>query len=353
MHIICATSSLSFTTEHFPGQLANREFSHPVFSIPQKRLLSYVGQWASQDSAKFTPIDSYLLFVALLKSTDLVDFRAPTIRTERTAQVIAQNMELLCKVVSRLNSITSPESFFPHYVISKETQDLDNVEFWIQNWADSYEDFRAGKMRDSQGKDEWKKLLIRENALERLIKNPHRPISSYSQQLGDWASVAGSFPEFIMNNPLPPFQKISCSDYWKILISKCSRSDSLFSIPSTDLKELLDHCEEHISAGSIFSNSLFKTLRFALEKQKNYLGLGDMDISKSTFTILRSGDSVESANIQAAMDSAPQELPRREQYPTNFAYMKAKFRYEMAQKYAQNSPGSSDSSISTEENENE
>ena len=333
MHIICAYSSLSFTCEHFPGSLSSREFSHPVFSIPQKRLLSYVGQWASQDSAKFTQIDSYLLFVALLKSTDLVEFRAPTIRTDRTAQVIAQNMELLTKVVSRLNSMTSVD-MMPHYVISRETQDLDNVEFWVQNWAESYEDFRAGKMRDSQGKDEWKKLLIRENALERLIKNPHRPISSYSQQLGDWAAVAGSFPEFILTNPLPPFQKISCSDYWKILISKCSRSDSLFSIPSADLKELLDHCEEHISAGSIFSNSLFKTLRFALEKQKNYLGLGDMDISKSTFTILRAGDSVESANIQAAVDSAPLEVPRREQYPTNFAYMKAKFRYEMAQKYS-------------------
>lgn len=333
MHIICSFSSLAFTAEHFPGSLSNGEFHHPVFSIPQKKLLSYVGQWASHDSSKFTPIDSYLLFVALLKSTDLVEFRTPAIRTERTAQVIAQNMELLTKVVSRLNSMVSNQSL-PHYVISRETQDLDNVEFWIKNWADSYEDFRAGKLRDSQGKDEWKKLLIRENALERLIKNPHRPISSYSTQLGEWAAVAGNFPEFILTNPLPPFQKISCSDYWKILIAKCSKTDSLFSISPSDLKELIDHCEEHISAGSIFSNSLFKTLRFALDKQKNYLGLGDMDITKSSFRILNSSDSVESANIQAAVDSAPCELPRREQYPTNFAFMKAKFRYEMAKKYS-------------------
>lgn len=262
MHIICSLSSLSFTCEHFPGSLSQREFHHPVFSIPQKKLLSHVGIWASQDPGKFTQIDSYLLFLALLRSTELVEFRSPAIRTERTGAVIAQNMELLCKVVSRLNSMVSSEGM-PHYVISRETQDLENVEFWIQNWAEAYEDFRAGKLRDISGRDEWKKLLIRENALERLIKNPHRPISSYSQQLGEWAAIAGSFPEFILTNPLPPFQKISCSDYWKILISKCSRSDSLFSIPSADLKELLDHCEEHISAGSIFSNSLFKTLRFA------------------------------------------------------------------------------------------
>lgn len=336
MHIICSLSSLSFTCEHFPGSLSQREFNHPVFSIPQKRLLSYVGQWASQDSAKFTQIDSYLLFLALLKSTELVEFRSPAIRTERTGALIAQNMELLVKVVSRLNSMVSNEGM-PHYVISKETQELDNVEFWVQNWADSYEDFRAGKLRDISGRDEWKKLLIRENALERLIKNPHRPISSYSQQLGEWAAVAGSFPEFILQNPLPPFQKITCSDYWKLLISKCSKSDSLFSIPAPDLKELLDHCEENISAGSIFSNSLFKVLRFALEKQKNFLGLGDMDIMKSQFRILRPEDSVESANIQAAVDSAPLEFPRREQYPTNFAFMKAKFRYEMAQRYTKNS----------------
>jgi len=348
MHIICSLSSLSFTCEHFPGSLSQREFNHPVFSVPQKKLLSYVGSWASQDDKKFTQIDSYLLFLALLKSTDLVEFRSPAIRTEKTGAVIAQNMEALTKVVSRLNSMVSNEGM-PHYVISRETQDLENVEFWIQNWADSYEDFRAGKLRDISGRDDWKKLLIRENALERLIKNPHRPISSYSQQLGDWASVAGSFPEFILQNPLPPFQKISCSDYWKILISKCSKSESLFSIPSTDLKELLDHCEENISCGSIFSNSLFKVLRYAMEKQKNFLGLGDMDIMKSQFTVLRAGDSVESANLQAAVDSAPLELPRREQYPNNFAFMKAKFRFDMAQRYgAQNSTKKDDDSESEE-----
>jgi len=37
--------------------------------------------------------------------------------------------------------------------------------------------------------------------------------------------------------------------------------------------------------------------------------------------------------MKALIDSAPEEKPRPEQYPTKFAYMRAKLRWDMAQKY--------------------
>lgn len=330
MKVLCAYSSIEFTCEHFPGYLQSRETSHPLFQVPQKRLLSYLGKWSS---GGLTPTDSYLLFLALLRSSELIDFRLPAIRTEQTDSIVAQNMEPLCRTLIKLNAVTSTSTVFPHYVISAETRGLDNVKHWIDNWEIAYQDFQSGyrSAHDSS------KLRTREAALERLIKNPHRPVASYAGQIADWAAVAGSFPSFILTNPFNS-QRVSCSDYWKYLIAKCAHEEQLFAIRRQDLVELLEHCEENIPIGSIYSNALFKILRHALERQKNFLGLGDLDISKSTYTILAADSSAESANLRAIIDAAPDHLPRKEEYPTTFAWMKAKLRWDMAQKALRNMP---------------
>ena len=328
MKVLCAYSSIEFTCEHFPGYLSSRETSHPLFQVPQKRLLSYIGKWAQ---GGLTPTDSYLLFLALLRSSELVDFRLPAIRTTSTDSIVAINMEPLCKVLTRLNTVTSPTLVFPHYVISKETRELDNVHYWVANWNLAYQEFQSGY----RSAHESSKLRTREAALERLIKNPHKPIASYAAQIADWAATAGSFPTFILTNPHNSL-RVSCADYWKFLITRCANEEQLYSIRRKDLEELLEHCEENIPIGSIYSNALFKILRHAIERQKNYLGLGDMDLSKSSYTILTENTSVEAANMRAIVDAAPDHLPRPEEYPTKFAYMKAKLRWDMAQKVLRN-----------------
>jgi hypothetical protein len=121
-------------------------------------------------------------------------------------------------------------------------------------------------------------------------------------------------------------------DYWKLIISRCANENQVFSIPRNDLVELLEHCEENISIGSIFSNALFKVLRHALDRQKNYLGLGDLDLSSGSYKILNPSDSVESANLHAMIQSAPKSKPTPEQYPTKMEYMKAKLRWDLMQK---------------------
>jgi hypothetical protein len=328
MKVLCAYSSVEFTCEHFPGYLSSREAAHPLFQVPQKKLLSYLGKWAQSG---LTPTDSYLLFLALLNSSDLVDFRVPAIRTESTDAIIAQNMESLCKVLAKLNTVVSPAVVFPHYVISPETRTLDNVHYWITNWENAYQEFLSGY----RSAHESAKLRTREAALERLIKNPHKPIASYAGQIADWAAVAGTFPTFIVINPHNSL-KVSCADYWKYLIAKCAYEEQIFAIRRKDLEELLEHCEENIPIGSIYSNALFRIIRHALERQKNFLGLGDLDITKASYTILSADTSTEAANMRILVDSAPEHCPRPEEYPTKFAYMKAKLRWDMAQKVKRN-----------------
>jgi hypothetical protein len=243
-------------------------------------------------------------------------------------------MESLCRVVIKLNTVSNPAVCFPHYVVSTDTRNLDNVRYWIENWADSYADFVNGRVKDIEGRDEWKRLNIREAALQRLIKNPHRPITSYATQIADWAAIAGSFPS---HGTIPsPFSglQVTVSDYWQNLIELCASETKLFSIPRDDLQELLEHCEEHIPVGSIYSNALFKIIRHAMDRQKSFLGLGDLDISRSTYEIMTSTDSVEDANLRASVQAAPLEEPRIEQYASKFEFLRAKLRYQLAKKYA-------------------
>lgn len=328
MKILCSLSGIEFSCEHFPAYLTSREVHHPIFSLPQKKLLSFLGKWSD---GELTPTDSYLLFLAILNSSSLVEFRVPAAISPETESIVAQNMEHLAKTVSKLNAVTNPNVVFPRYVISPDTKFLGNVKHWIENWKDSYQDFCDGYAREYDAR----KLITRESALERLIKNPHLPVSAYAAKIAEWAAVAGQFPQYLTVSPFTNL-KVTMATYWKEIIVKCSREESIFAVPQIDIQDLLEHCEQNISIGTIYSNALFSVLRKALERQKNFLGLGDMDLSRGKYQILSTDDTTETANLKALIDSAPAEEPKPEQYPNKIAFLKAKLRFQMAKKYSQN-----------------
>ncbi len=326
MKILCSKSGIEFTAEHFPGTFFSRELSHPIFSLEQKKLLSYTGKWAA---GELTPTDSYLLFLALLNTSEQIQFRTSCKRTPLTNSIVANNMEYLVRTVIKLNAIRTPGTLFPYFAVTAETCTLANVHHWIEVWENCWRDFESGSRRDIIHRE----LARRETALQRMIKNPHKPIKEYAPQIAEWAATAGSFPTFLIPNPFTKEKKqITLSTYWKEIIIRSTRNEYLYTIPDNDLQELLDHCEENIPPGSIYSHALFDSLRNAQKKKNNFLGLGDMDL-RSTYQILEDPKDVESANFKAMIDSAPLEVPRREQYPTQFAYMKAKLRWDLAKKF--------------------
>jgi hypothetical protein len=326
MKVLCKYSGLSFTCEHFPGTLDRGETCHPIFLIPQKRLLSYLGKWSS---GHLPPTDSYLLFLALLNSSEQIYWRTSAFRTDKTDSIVSQNMEYLARTLPKLNSVRSPSKTFPSFAIGSETADLSNVHYWIEAWESEYKSFQTGYVARNIAQ----KIESREAALERLIKNPFRNSLAFSRQLAEWASVAGSFPTFLIKSPFTGLPQ-PVSDYWKLLIQKAAGETSLYTIPSNDLAELLEHCEENIEAGSIHAHALFTHLRNAITKQKSYLGFGDKDSPLTlSYAILSSSDDVEAANLRVAIESAPTIEPKPEDYPTRFAYLKAKCKYDMARKY--------------------
>lgn len=325
MKILCSKSGIEFTTEFFPGTFFSRELHHPIFSLEQKRLLSYTKKWAA---GELTSTDSYLLFLALLHSSEQIQFRTSCKRTPMTDSIIANNMEYLVRTVIKLNAIRNPGTLFPFFAVTAETCTLQNVHHWIEVWENCWKDFESGARKDIIHRE----LARRETALQRMIKNPHKPIKEYAPQIAEWAATAGSFPVFLIPNPFTKDHKqIPLSQYWKEIIVRSTRNEYLYTIPDNDLQELLDHCEDNIPPGSIYSHALFEALRTAISKKKNFLGLGDMDL-RSTYQIIDDPKDVETANFKAMIDSAPLEEPKREQYPTQFAYMKAKLRWDLAKK---------------------
>jgi hypothetical protein len=325
MKILCSISGIEFNAEHFPGTFYSRELSHPIFSLPQKRLLSYTSKWAA---GELTRIDSYLLFLALLASSERVQFRVPVFRNEHTDSIVASEMEYLLKTVIKINSVVHPSLIFPHFALTPDTRYLSNVHHWIEIWDDAYKSFASGKVREYDDR----KLIQRENALQRMIKNPHKSIASYAAQLAEWASIAGEFPTSTTPHPETDLP-ISISDYWKLIISRAARQEffSYSKIVEQDLQELIDHCEDKIPAGSIYSNALFSLLYDARAKAKDFLSLGAVDVSKG-YKFLEEDTSVEAANMKNLIDSAPQTEPSPSQYPTKFAYIRAKLQWDMAKK---------------------
>jgi len=327
MRILCAYSGLEFKVEHFPATLVSREICHPIFYLPQHKLISYIPKWYA---GELTATDSYLLYLALLNSTELIEWRVPALKTNKSVGIVAHNIESLASIVSKMNVIKHPAFVLPRFVISPETKTLENSTFWIQTWVDQYNEWSSGYR--TRTLDE--KITRREEALERLINNSSRTVESYANILADWAILAGNFPKStteVLGKQVP------LCEYWRSIIKACAKNESIFSIPKKDLEELVEYCEEEIPHGSKYAHTLMEFLRNGLRKQKNYLGLGDIDLnSEVTYRILSPDTSVEDANKQALIDSAPKEEPRESQYPTKISFLKAKLKWQMAESYRAN-----------------
>lgn len=335
MKILCSLSGLEFTCDHFPGTFCSKETYHPIFNLSQHRLLSYAGKWAAHE---LTDTDSYLLFLAILKSTDRVEFRSPVFRTEMTNSIVAQNMEHLMKITTKMNTIVHPSAIFPTYVISPDTRALSNVRYWLDNWYSCYAEFQSGKIKDWDNR----KLVQRENALERLIKNKHKTLKEKAGQIADWAAVAGEFPSGMTPSPWKANTQISLDDYWKELIIKAASDFGLLGATKQvleDYHEMMEHCYCKIAKGTIFSHELFSILRGALDRQKNFLGF-DVDLSKPKFVFADvvskvPSQDVELTNLRVLIGKAPDHEPTIAEYNgSKFAYLKAKVAWEYAQKAA-------------------
>jgi hypothetical protein len=325
--LLCSKSGTYFACEHMPIAFQSSALSHPLFAVPQKRLLSLAGQWAA---GKLTKTESYLLFLSLLDSTSLVVWHTHALYTPETDSIVANNMESLIHIIGKIECIKHPNFSLPSFSITRDTASLSNVEHWIEAWKSNYADW-YNSVEDSRKADEIKdKIKLREESLQRLIKSSTPP-ETYATLLADWACVAGAFPTF---ETLHPVTKTSTTlvEYWKQIIRSVANEDKLWRYPRKDIVELIEHCEDNIAHGNIYSHTLFKYLRQGLARYDNYLGFGDMEVppASTSFTILPSSASVHQINRAALISTAPESEPLKSQYPSHFAWLKAYTKWKIA-----------------------
>ena len=329
--ITCSYSGVVFNCEHMPISLSSREIAHPLFFTPKKRLISLAGQWAAN---RLSPTESYLLYLALLNSTELIVWRTPAIYGEKTPAVIANNMEYLIHIIGKIDLISHPSFALPSFAISYDTAELTNSYHWIQAWITNYNDWYEGYKTASRNESLKHAIESRETALEKLIKSPQSNQLKLAKLISDWAETAGAFPKSATLHPITN-RYVPLSEYWKQIIIACINEDKIWYFPEADILELIDHCEDNIAHGSIYAYQLMSTLKTGIKNQNNYLGYGDTDLMGETtqFRILDPSASVEDVNKIAIIQSAPEFEPNQGQYKSKFEYIKAKLKWEMAQKY--------------------
>lgn len=315
--IICGISGVPFTCDHVPMTLAHREMNHPIFYLPQKKLL---GLYSTYIKGQLTDIDSYLLFVALLNSTDSVVFTVPTQVTTSTERIIASNIKQLVSVIWETNAITHPAFKQPRFFIRSDTSTLDTIHSWILSWRQNIEDFKAGIDSRSYAK----KLLDVEAKLEKLIFSPTNTTDTQlCNAVANWACLAADFP-------------VAKMDEWKLIIRKCYNMQAMFNTSKASLIELKEYCEENLEAGSIHFHTLMKTLRIGIANHNDFLGLGSFESPTTSYgyTLLDSPEdtAVGEESMLRIIESAPLEAPQLQDYPDRLSFLKAKLAYNAAKK---------------------
>ena len=311
MKIHCRKSGLELSVSHVPSLTQTTVTGeHPVFTLSPKQLWRYSGIETITDKCKSDLPSQYLITLAALDVTGLVHFNCPAIITEKTQAIIAANWTPLWQIVSDLLAVryeVRSESF-PHIQITKDTRDLSSLSTWIAIWRESLESYTDTiRKRESERKHKIRSSNI-ESKLARCIKSPMRA-EKYSHVLAEWAELAADFP-------------VSLSTYWKEIIIKSYNREALLGIETADIQELLDHCIENIETGTIFSHHLFETLESALQSNKGFFEI----LSDSP-----DAQELQSKTLEVIKKGIGQEEPKRNQFPSQFAYVRAKLAWQVAQ----------------------
>lgn len=328
--VLCSLSGIDFKVQHMLIYNTQQQSHHPIFDLSTPHLLELHSQYLEN---KLEPIENYLYYVALFRSTGLLNFRVATKQQKNTQSIIANTMHSLIRMVTRihtigLNTLESKRLDLPIFVITPDTCDLENTKHWLAIWENNYKDYCNGYRATTLIAD----INRKELQLEKKIKD-HTDPSQYGAILAEWAALAGAFPHSPDSMVLDEADNVCFADeYWKRIIRIAAKGDSIFHIPMEDINDVIDQCEENIDHGSIQAHSLMSVLRAAKERKHNYLSLGDIDI-RGTFKILDADSSIEDANMQALILSAPRFKPVETQYPNKLAFRLANIKYNQAVQY--------------------
>lgn len=314
MKVHCQYSGIDFEVSYFSN--LKLTYAHPIFTAAPKLLLSRVGDWAA---GKLNESERRLLFLALLNTTELIEWRSVALPSD---SIVQNNMEPLAKFVGWMIGITNPTVIFSRIAITSENRYCENAKYWIEAWIQEKRNFDEG-YRDSSLAS---KQMRREEALERLIKNHSLKTEDYARLLAIWTWEACNVPTALREI------------YTDIFTTK---NIKIYEIKTVDLEDMLSYMEDNLDAGSIFAHASFKHVRLLLAKNRAGLayglGMQDGEFDNLSFSILRDTpfiiqeDPLGEHNMEQIAITAPAEEPVQEKYPSKLAFLRAKSAWQLMQ----------------------
>lgn len=355
MRIECRYSGVAFYCQGFNQLKVIGQ--HPLMEVPVRNLISRARDWRR---GNLDDTERRLLFIAMLKATDHVEFRVPAIPTKQT---IESNMELLFNTLNWQEGI-GDNLRLPKYRVIEDNRRIKNIGQFLANCND--------EKRIWDGKtDEWRlvaKLQRREDALLRLLRSPLKA-TAYLRKLARWVVDASGAPGYAKEDWVELFSTENDLDIW--------------AIPTVDIEEMLEWMQDHLQYGGIVASHAFRHVYELLEKNKKGIKYSLMDDDSeeakhkylnwdnNPFLILdeepdlsvdtedvefdelteaaereknrrhygdefrgKSRDQVsaefEESNKRRIIGLAPIAEPRRENYPTQVAYIKDFAAYRIA-----------------------
>lgn len=312
----CAISGLQLKTTHMPMCLEATDLAHPIFYLDHKKLLGLYVRYTKGD---LNSIDSYLLFLALLNSTDRVKWQTCcTYAGAVTDRIVATNIDMLVHVIWQSDIISHPSFKQPKLIISLTNSNarLTSIRDWIKRWEDNIDLFKQGRARALHVH----KLEKLEAKLSKVILSgttgPH-----LASSVATWAAKAGEFPEAV-------------SEAWQLIIRKCYNSEAMFTTPKAQLEEIQSYCYLNIEAGSIHFHSLMQVLNEGIARHSDFLGLGDIGSDKKqNYAIIAEDTSPEAVATMAILAGAPKTAPVRTDYPDAISFLRAKLAFSVSKQY--------------------
>ncbi len=330
-HILCTYSGLNLRIDHFPLYASANESCHPIFEFESHKLIPFYESHYLEN--RLSKEETYLLYLALFKSTGFVDFRNAAILSDASYSVIINTIHDLVQMTQRIQILGEERCRstldLPRFIVSYETRDLSCASDWLRIWNDNYADYQQGYRTTTA----IAKISRLESSLERNIKNKLKDISSYAGMLANWAEAAANFPRYEAANEKDLSEPLN--EYWKRLIRWCATEEYTYTLISKpvcyDIEDLIEFCEDNLEHGNIQAYTLMALLRSVQSKKFAVSSLGTIDIdSTHTYKILRPEDGVEEANMLELILNAPKSEPKEFQYPNKLAYIKAKARWNQA-----------------------
>lgn len=313
MRVKCRYSGIDFTVSSFQKIYLTKSSAHPIMFCPTEVLLAQTENWSNAD---LTIDEERLLFCALLKSTDLVEFR---IFANPHPSLIKKNMDRLILTVGWRNSLGDNAFPVPKFAVDKPTQDLESISGWLDAWNDAKRDWETKGVSWNLSQ----KLALREEALLKFIRSPSRKEDSYARKMAAYVMEVSQAPAHTV-------------PYWTELF--CLKdNEAIWKVPAVDLDELIEHMERNFFSNSLIAHDAFARVRRIIEiNQKGiYGGLGiddDLDgipsfrlinhASDSRYNMPVSFTSIEEHNLQVAIAKAPLVEPKPENYETRVAYLR-------------------------------